>query len=109
MKGKPNPILPLACFLVSAGCVQAAAIYVTSTSGVVYRYEPVDARGVLLKGTNVEGQHNRESYPGSTSGSSHRLAASYPLSPASCTPYGQRPSISFLTRRGSSIMRKNAA
>lgn len=41
MKGKPNPALPLACLLVLPGFVQAAAIYVTSTAGGIYRYDSV--------------------------------------------------------------------
>lgn len=41
MKGKPNPILPLAFLLVSPGIVHAAAIYVTTNSGGIYRYDSV--------------------------------------------------------------------
>src|SRR5688572_32797461 len=54
--------------------------------GVVSRKEPVDARGLLLQGTNVEGQHSHEKYPRRRSGSSRRVAVSYPhAGPPQCS------------------------
>src|SRR5687768_18622602 len=46
--------------------------------GVVSRKEPVDPCSLFLQGTNVEGQHSHQNYPGRPSGSSQRVAVSYP-------------------------------
>ena len=72
--------------------------------GVVSREEPVDARGLLLQGPNVEGQHSHGNYPSRRSGSSQRVAVSYPQADRHAHP-GQALSISRRTRVRSSIMR----
>jgi hypothetical protein len=41
MKAKPTPLRLLACLLVSPGLVHAAAVYVTTNSGGIYRYDSV--------------------------------------------------------------------